>query len=169
MHEWWEIMTDIQDLKKMSMGEIGSMLHGLLFAYEKVFLNLFGKQEAKKLFSYIIEELVPILYDERNQVIDKSLGIEENIERLQYFLSNENFIKDLKIEKLDENKYVIDVGECVFAKEGIHEILKMKEGSCPYALIAAAVLTSVEGEDQYVNVGDSEFTELGSKTIINVE
>jgi hypothetical protein len=162
-------MTEMKDLKKMTAGELGSMLHALLFAYEKVFLKFFGKEEAKKLFSYLIEELIPILYNEKNLVIDKNLSIEENMERLKYFLSNEAFIKGLKIEKVDDKKFVVDIEDCEFAKEGIHEILNMEGGSCPYALIAAAVLTSVEGAEQYIQIGESDFTELGSKTYLHIK
>lgn len=162
-------MTECKDMKKMSEVELGSMLHALLFAYEKVFLNFYGKEETKKLFSYIIEELVPILYDERDLIIDKSLGVEENMKRFECFLSNEAFIKGLVIKKIDNKKYVIDVEECSFAKGGIHDTLKMKGGSCPYALLVAAVLTNVEEAEQYINVGESDYTDSGSKTILNIE
>ena len=82
----------MKDIKKMTAGELGSMLHATLFAYEKVFLKFFGKEEARRLFAYLIEELIPILYNEKNLVIDKALSIEENMERLQHFLSNDSFL-----------------------------------------------------------------------------
>ncbi|MCK5559960.1 MAG: hypothetical protein KAJ51_05180 [Thermoplasmata archaeon] len=153
----------------MTEADVGSMFHGLLFAYEKVLLNFFGKEETKKLFSYIIDELFPVLFNERNLVIDKSLGVEENMRRFECFLSNELLVKGLAIKKISEKQYVIDIEECVFAKGGIHDTLEMKGGSCPYALLVAAVLTSVEDPDQYINVGESEYTEEGSKTILNIE
>ena len=162
-------MQQKKNLKKMTDLDLGSMLHGLLFAYEKVLINFYGKEETKKLFTYLIEELIPILYDENNKVIDKKLSIDENMKRLEYFLSNEKIIKGLKIEKVAKNKYSIELEECSFAKEGIHDVLNLKGGSCPYALIAAAVLSSVEPDEQYVNVGESEFTKVGSKTFLKVE
>lgn len=153
----------------MTAGELGSMFHSLLFAYEKVLYNFYGTKEAKQLFTYIIEELIPILYDEQNKVIDKELSIEENMKRLAYYFGNEDLLKGISIDKINDNTFVIDIEECSFAKEGIHALLDMKGGSCPYALIAAAVLTSVEGEGQYVNVGESEFTDVGSKTYLKLE
>jgi hypothetical protein len=162
-------MEDYRELKKIDSGQLGSMFHSLLFAYEKVFLNFYGKEESKALFSYLIEELIPILYDEKNLVVDNSLSIEENVNRFAHFISNDDFIKGLKFTKISDNEYTISLEECAFAKEGIHSILDMKGGSCPYALLAAAVLSSVEGEDQYIQIGESEFTELGSKTILKIE
>jgi hypothetical protein len=162
-------MTECKDVRKMSDAEIGSMLHALLFAYEKVFLNLYGKKETKELFSYIIDELIPVLYDERDLIIDKSLGVEENMRRFECYLSNDSYVRGLKINKVSDKKYVIEMKECSFAKQGIHSTLEMKGGSCPYALLVAAVLTSVEDPDQYINVGESEYTEEGSKTYLNVE
>jgi hypothetical protein len=162
-------MSECKDVKKMTEVEIGSIFHALLFAYEKVFLNFYGKEETKKLFAYIIEEVMPILFDERNLVIDKSLSVEENMKRFECFLSNEVFVKGLKIEKINDNKYVINIEECSFAKGGIHETLEMKGGSCPYALLFAAVLTSMDDNDLYIKVGESEYTEVGSKTILNIE
>jgi hypothetical protein len=153
----------------MNDAELGSMLHALLFAYEKVFLNFYGKEEAKKLITYLIEELIPVLYDEKNLVVDKNLGIDENMKRFAHYISNETYIKGLKFDKINDNEFSIDIDECTFAKEGIHTILSMKGGSCPYALLAAAVLSSIEGEDQYIKIGESEFTELGSKTILKIE
>jgi hypothetical protein len=37
-------MNNCEEVRKMSNAEIGSMLHALLFAYEKVFLNFYGTQ-----------------------------------------------------------------------------------------------------------------------------
>jgi hypothetical protein len=162
-------MTEEQEIKKMSELDVGSMLHAVLFAYEKVLINFYGKEEAKKLLSYLIEELIPILYDEKNKVIDKELGIDENMKRLAAFLSDDKILKGLKIEKVSLNEFVIDIKECAFAKEGIHSVLDLKGGSCPWALIAAAVLSSVEAEDQYINIGSSEFTDDGSKTYLKIE
>jgi hypothetical protein len=162
-------MTDCNGVRRMTEAELGSMLHALLFAYEKVFLNFYGKEETKKLFSYIIEELVPILYDERNLVIDKSLDVDENMKRLECFLSNEIFVKGLRIEKVGEKKYIIHLDECSFAKGGIHETLEMNGGSCPYALLFAAVLTSMDDSELYIKVGESEYTEAGSKTELEIE
>jgi hypothetical protein len=153
----------------MNYTELGSMLHALLFAYEKVFINFYGRDEARKLFSYIIEELAPILYNERDLIIDKSLSLEENMKRFEYFLSNDQFIKGLKINKKNDNVFIIDAEECAFARGGIHETLKMEGGSCPYALLLAAVLTSVLEPDKYIKVGNSEYTEFGSKTEIIIE
>jgi hypothetical protein len=163
------ITDNFENLKKVSYPQIGSIFHGLLFAYEKVFINFYGIEETKKLYSYIIEELVPILYEPRNLVVDKSLGVDENIKRLEYFLSNDELIKGLTIKKVHDKEYSIEIEECLFAKDGVHRILKMSGGSCPYALIAAAVLTNVGESDQYVRLGESEYTEDGSKTILKVE
>jgi hypothetical protein len=91
------------------------------------------------------------------------------MKRFECFLSNEAFVKGLSIKRIDDNNYIIDIKECAFAREGIHKTLEMKGGSCPYALLVAAVLTSVENTDQYLKVGESKYTDEGSTTDLHIE
>jgi DNA-binding Lrp family transcriptional regulator len=138
------------------------MFHGLLFAYEKVFMNLYG-DDARELYPYIIEELAHLMHTGDNPVIDKSKSLEENINRVIHFISNEEYVKNVTFKKIGKNKYVFDIGACSFAKSGVHDILKIKEGICPFGLVMASCLTELTPSG-YVRVAKTSFDDEGSKT-----
>ncbi len=167
-------MTDVEELKeevanglrKLTFSELASMLHGLLFAYEKVVLNLMG-DDTRKLYPYIIEEMAHLLHTGDNPVIDSSKSLKENIERVLYFISNEEYLKDISFDDLGDGRYVFGIGQCSFAKSGVHDILKLKEGMCPFALVMASVLAELTDEG-YVKIAKSEFDNEGSSTYIEL-
>jgi Lrp/AsnC family transcriptional regulator for asnA, asnC and gidA len=150
------------ELRKLTFTELASMLHGLLFAYEKVIINLYGN-DVRKLYPYIIEELSHVLHAGDNPVIDSGKNLEDNIDRILYFISNEEYLKDLSFKKTGEQEYEFRVGACSFAKSGVHEILKIKEGICPFALVIASCITELH-QGGYVKVSQCEFDEEGSVT-----
>lgn len=142
--------------------EMASLMHGLLFAYQKVFINLYGN-DARQLYPYIMEELSNILHTGDDPIIDTNKSIEENVDRCISFLSNEEVLKGLKFTKTDGNGYIFEVGECSFGSSGVHEILKMEGGICPFALVVATCLTELS-PNEFVNINASNFDEKGSKT-----
>lgn len=144
--------------------EMASLMHGLLFAYQKVFINLYGN-DARQLYPYIMEELSNILQTGDNPIIDLGKSFEENIDRCISFISNEEYLKDINFNKTDGNKYLFEIGECSFGKSGVHEILKMEGGICPFALIIATCLTELN-PNEYVEINPSEFDDKGSKTYL---
>jgi Lrp/AsnC family leucine-responsive transcriptional regulator len=157
---------EIGKLRKLSFAELASMLHGLLFAYEKVFINLHG-DDARQLYPYIIEELAHLFHVGEDPIIDKRKSLEENIERVLFFISNEEYVEDIQFEKVEENRYLFKIGACTFAKSGVHDILKVKEGICPFALVVASCLTELS-PNKYVKIGRTEFDEDGSKTYLEL-
>jgi len=153
---------EILGVRKLNFTELASMFHGLLFAYEKVFINLYG-DDARKLYPYIIEELSHLLHTGDNPVIDKKKSLEENIKRVIYFISNEEYVKDVTFKKEGDDKFVFDIGACSFAKSGVHDILKIKEGICPFGLVIASCLTELTPSG-YVRIAKTSFDDEGSKT-----
>jgi DNA-binding Lrp family transcriptional regulator len=153
---------EISGLRKLNFTELASMLHGLLFAYEKVFMNMYGN-DVRELYPYLIDELAHVLHEGENPVIDTNKSLEENIERIIHFISNEEYLMDIGWEKTDDDKYIFKIGACTFAKSGVHDILKLKEGICPFGIIIAACITELN-TDRYVRITDCEFDEEGSKT-----
>jgi Lrp/AsnC family transcriptional regulator for asnA, asnC and gidA len=154
----------IEGPRKLTLTELSSMLHGVLFAYEKVFLDLYGN-DARELYPYILEELAHVLHTGDDPIIDKTKNLDENLDRVLFFLSNEEYLKELKCERLTDGKYVFDIGACSFAKSGVHDILKIKEGICPFALIFASCLTDLTSNG-YARITKAEFDDEGSKTYI---
>jgi DNA-binding Lrp family transcriptional regulator len=149
-------------LRKLSFAELASMFHGLLFAYEKVFMDLYGA-DAPKLYPYLIDELAHLLHSGDDPIIDDSKTMEENIDRVMHFISNEEYVMDVNFKKTDENKYLFNIGACSFAKSGVHDILKIKDGICPFGLVIASCLTELN-PNGYVKVTKTEFDDEGSKT-----
>jgi DNA-binding Lrp family transcriptional regulator len=150
------------EVRLVTYPELASMMHGLLFAYQKVFINLFGN-DSRKLYPYIMEELSHVLVEGENPIIDSKRSLDENVKRCISFISNEEFLKDLKFEQVGENRYMFEVGECSFGTSGVHEILKIKEGICPFALMMATCLSELNPQG-YVTLNPSEFDTKGSKT-----
>jgi DNA-binding Lrp family transcriptional regulator len=158
------IINGVNGPRKLTFAELASMLHALLFAYEKVFMNLY-RDEAHELYPYFIEELSHVLQNGEDPIIDPEKTLEENMDRVLFFISNEEYLKEVSLEKLSEGRYEFKVGKCTFAKSGVHDILKIKEGICPFALIMTACLTELTSNG-YAKISKCEFDDDGSKAII---
>lgn len=155
--------------RKITYPELASLFHGVLFSYEKTLLDLYGNH-IKDIFPYLIEEMNKIFHINDNPILDPDLPFEENLEIIGSFLSDEEMYSDVKINKIKKNSYEMEIGECTFAKNGVHDALKLKDGStCPMAISVAAMITSLLGPNEYAELGKSEFLEKGTKTKIKVK
>jgi Lrp/AsnC family transcriptional regulator for asnA, asnC and gidA len=161
------IVRQIRDeTRKASRIELAGLMHGMLFAYQKVFKNLYG-DDASKLYPYIAEEISNVLHSGDDPIIDPSKGRDENIQRCMAFISNDENLKDVSLSKVDDGKYVFEVGECSFGSSGMHDILKTEGVICPFALFAASCLTDLTGNG-YIKIGMSDFDDKGSRTALEM-
>jgi len=160
------MITDKED-NAISYPETAALLHGILFAYEKVVAELY-KGKHKILFPYIIEEITRISKVHDLGSVDPTLPMAEKMEKLKVFFSNNELLKGVSFEKIDEDKYSFNIEECSFAVSGVHDILEMHGGVCPFALASAAILSGAMSDERYIDLADSEYTEKGSKTILKV-
>jgi hypothetical protein len=160
-------MSNEREIRPISYSEVAALLHGILFAYEKVVAELY-KGKHKILFPYIMEDMVKVLGSQDLEVVNSEKSLEENMDGLKNFLSNEEFLKGIAFEKVDDRTYTFDINECSFALAGVHDILKLHGGICPFALAVAAILSEEMKEGQYIDVTDSEYTDKGSKTNLKV-
>jgi len=154
-----------RDKRIATQAELASLMHGLLFAYQKVFINIYGN-DARELFPYIMEELSNVLHTGDDPIIDPGKTFDENMDRCLSFISNEEFLKDITLTKKGDNRYLFEIGECSFGESGIHELLKMEGGICPFALFVASCLTELNPNES-VNISPSDFDEKGSKTYLD--
>jgi hypothetical protein len=161
------VMTEDKEVRPITYPEIAALLHGILFSYEKVDAELY-KGKHKILFPYIIEDMTKVLGSQGFIVVDQKQSLEENMEGLRTYLSDEETLKDIKFEKIDDDTFVFDIGECAFAVAGVHDILKLHGGVCPFALAVAGLLTSAMKEGQYIDLADSEYSDKGSKTVLKI-
>jgi DNA-binding Lrp family transcriptional regulator len=157
--------------RKLTYPELGGLFHGVLFSYEKTLLDMYGK-EMKDIFPYLLEELDKVIQNSNSgtPIVDPALSLEDNLRKIESFVSNEEFYKDIKFDKIGKDKYVVDIGECVFAKSGVHDILKLTDGStCTMAIILTAMMASLLKSNEYIDIQKSEFLEKGTKTSIEIK
>lgn len=154
--------------RKIQMSEIGSLFHSLLFSYEDLLIDMYGKH-AREMLPYLVERLS--LFDfEKDGILLPGKPLEENLAHIQKFLSHTDVIQDVKITPLGNNGYKVDVKGCAFAKAGIHKTLKLKEGpTCPWVLLIAGLLQRAAGDKYDVHIGSSEFTEFDTYTTIELK
>ncbi|UCE37339.1 MAG: hypothetical protein JSW00_17985 [Thermoplasmata archaeon] len=161
-------MTKDKDLRPMTYPELGALLHGILFAYEKVVAELYeGKH--KILFPYIMEDLTKVLSTQDMKIVDPNFSFEENVKGITAYLSNDELLKGVSLKKDDQDKYTFEIEECSLAVSGVHDILKLHGGTCPFALAVAAALTSVLSGGRYVDLAESEYSDKGSKTVLMIK
>ena len=161
-----EISTENEE-KPISFPETAALLHGILFAYEKVVAELY-KGKHKILFPYIIEEITRISKSHDLGVMDPNLSMTDKMEIMKTFLSNNDQLKGISFQKMDGNTFNFDIDECSFAVAGVHDILKMHSGVCPFALASAAILSGAMADERYIDLADSEYSDKGSKTVLKV-
>ena len=154
-------------VEPISFAETGALLHGILFAYEKVVAELY-KGKHKLLFPYIIEEITRISKNHDLGVMDPDLPMSVKIERLRAFLSNNDILKGISFQKIDDDTFSFEIDECSFAVGGVHDILKMHGGVCPFALASAAILSGAMADERYIDLADSEYSEKGSRTVLKI-
>jgi hypothetical protein len=161
-------MEKDKELRPMTYPELGALLHGILFAYEKVVAELYeGKH--KILYPYIMEDLTKILNTQDMAIVDPDFSFEENVKGITSYLSNDDLLKGVSLNQIDQDKYAFEIEECSLAVSGVHDILKLHGGNCPFALAVAAVLTSILSGGRYVDLADSEYTDKGSKTVLKIK
>lgn len=150
----------------MSMGELSSMMHCVLFGLEKVLMNRFNVG-SKVFIPYILDELEELLSNLK--IIDKEKSIEENIEKIKEFLSNDDVFKGIQINRINDNDIVFQLEECSFATSGVHDSLEMGDSMCACSLIASSILSGALDDKKYLEVQESEYTDKGSKTVFKIK
>ncbi len=126
------------------------------------------KGKHRILFPYIIEEITRISKTHDLGVMDPEQPMTKKMERMKAFLSNNDLLKGISFHKIDDNTYNFEIEECSFAVSGVHDILKMHGGVCPFALASAAILSGAMADERYIDLADSEYSEKGSKTVLKI-
>jgi hypothetical protein len=137
----------------ITFAETAALLHGILFAYEKVVAELY-KGKHRILFPYIIEEITRISKSHDLAVMDQDLPLTAKMEKLRKFLANNELLKGIAFNKVDEDKFTFEIEECSFAVAGVHDILKMHGGVCPFALASAAILSGAMADERYIDLAE---------------
>ena len=103
-------MTEDAELRPISYPEVAALLHGILFAYEKVVAELY-KGKHKILFPYIMEDMTKVLRSQDLSIVDPDFSFEKNIEGVIAFLANDEFLKGISLKKSGEDSYEFNIDE----------------------------------------------------------
>ena len=153
--------------RKLTMGDVGGLFHSLLFSYEDLLLDMYGKH-VREMLPYLVERLSSFDF-EKDGIVLPGKPLEENIQHIQNFFSRNEFMREVTITRSGDSSYMVEVKGCAFAKAGIHKTLKLKEGStCPWVLVVAGLLQRAMGDQMDVHVLTSEFTDEDTATKIEL-
>jgi len=152
-------------MRKMKEGldqsDIGTLLHGILFAYQKTVKDTLGTGAA--IFVHPVLNIVKGISKRTGVNLINGSNIDEVFENLSKVMSTTNLVAGFRFEKLCPNTYMLCIEGCVWAPH-IHNELKPKDVTCPYALIAMSIFE--EALKCKVKVADSEYLEDGCRTRI---
>lgn len=149
--------------ESLDEADIGTLLHGILFAYQKAVKDTLGTGAA--IFVHLVLDIIKRVSKSAGVSLIKGHGIDEVFGKLSKIMPTTGLVKELRFEKLSPKKYFLHVDGCVWAPH-IHKELKPKDVTCPYALIAMSIFEEVVRCK--VKVADSEYFENGCKTRIEL-
>jgi len=136
-------------------------MHAVFFAYQKTLKNLLNSGSA--IFVDPIINLLLKIEDEERLKLVNSETLEEALQNFGNFLVKAKVIKACNIEKMNEDKYVFTVEDCVWAGH-IHRTIQPKDVVCPFGLVAMALYKRYTGGT--VNDKESTYYANGSETVL---
>ncbi|HIH44322.1 MAG TPA: hypothetical protein HA257_04340 [Candidatus Methanoperedenaceae archaeon] len=149
---------------RMTFGDMAALFHSSFFAFEQAHGRITGTA-SRAILQQIVRVMPKILEKEGQPVINKSLTLEENMAHFRDYIHNEELIENVNFENNDD-MFNIEIKGCTVAKSGVHEILDPKKSTCPYAIVAAAMIFYLTGKN--LTIEDSEFTKDGTKTLLKL-
>ena len=152
-----------KDSVALSYEDIGTLLHGTLFAYQKAVKDVLGTGSA--VFVHPILEIIRKISGSSGVNLISGSNVDEVLANLSSIMPASGIMKGFRFEKLSPNRYVLHVEECVWAQH-IHHELKPSDVACPFALLAMAVFE--EATKGKIKVVDSEYCQNGTKTVIEL-
>lgn len=141
--------------------DIGTLLHGILFAYQKTTKDTLGTGAA--IFVHPVLNIIKEISKKSGVNLIKGNDIDEVFENLSKVIPTTGLVKGFRFEKLSPNTYILHVSECVWAPH-IHNELSPEDVTCPYALVAMSIFEEVS--KCKVKVADSEYAKDGCRTRI---
>lgn len=149
--------------ERLEEAEVGTLLHGMLFAYQKSAKDILGTGSA--IFVHPVLDIIKRISKRTGVNLIKGRNIDEVFGNLSEVMPTTGIMKEFRLEELAPKRYILHVNGCVWAPH-IHEELKPRDVTCPFALIVMAIFEEVlEGK---VKVADSEYYKNGTTTIIEL-
>jgi len=95
--------------------------------------------------------------------ISKSKSMQENLQVYIDNLNSSKYFNEVTIEQVN-GTHVFEVKQCEFAKKNSHMILSEKKHTCPFAIVAAAIIYYSTGENLIIH--NTVFNVNGGRTVI---
>jgi hypothetical protein len=140
---------------------VGTLLHGLLFAYQKATKDLLGS--GCEVFVQPTLDILAKIHDKDDLKLFRGKTLEEAVASFSKMLTNAKVVRGITFEKTGPEKYLLRIGGCAWAKH-IHKELEPKDVTCPLALIVMAIYRKYSG--QKVEETESKYLEEGTETEI---
>ena len=146
----------------LSQLDLAALFHAIVFGYQKVLRDAVGELPTATVTSLCIPVDTQILETASPQLLS-STGVDLALQRFGNLLTASQFAKESGVESRGD-KYVITVEGCAFATH-VHDMLHPTDVTCPYGIVAAAIVQKVGGRRMKPSL--SQFTPTGSRTEIS--
>jgi hypothetical protein len=145
--------------------DVEILFHILLFIQKRIIQDILGTGAA--IFEYPIFDALKKVLEKEDINLVRGKTIEEALENYSRLLQDSGLVKEVRFEKLEPDKYMVHINECVYAKR-LHRCLKpfLEGQTCRYALLATAIFQSFNGRRP--KVAPFDFSEEGTKTVIEL-
>ena len=145
----------------MSTKDVGALLHGLLFAYQKATKQVLGS--GWEIFVNPTLEILAKIDEREGSHLCTGANLDEAMTAYSKMLHDAGIVEKIIFEKIGDNKYLFKVDGCIWAKH-IHQELKPKDVTCPLALIAMSMYRKYKNVK--VEETESKYLEKGTETVI---
>jgi len=96
--------------------------------------------------------------------LEESKTFEEAVFAFTDFLARSKMVKNCRLEKVKEGKYIFKVEGCIWSGKVHTRQVSLKDVTCPYALVAMALYRKYFGFVSSEN--DSEYFANGTETVL---
>jgi hypothetical protein len=144
----------IKKHKKIALEEAVVLLHSILFAYQKSVRDILRTGDA--IFVDPVIDTINKLHRKIGVSLSEGRNVDEVMENYAKRLMMRGLVKKSVIEKQSEEEYMLKIEGCALNRDGkVHELLKPKDVTCPWGIIAQAIYSKSTGKK--VAVTDSAF------------
>jgi len=145
----------------LNFEDVATLFHGILFAYQKATSDILGSGTA--VFAHPILDIIRKISERTGINLVEGKDLDKVFENFARILPTSGVAKGVRFEKLADEKYVLHIDECAWARH-IHSELKPEDVTCPLALLAMAVFEEITGKR--VKLAHSKYMSDGTKTTI---
>lgn len=154
-------MNSMSEEQQKYQQDVGTLLHNLLFSYQKSLKTILGKG-AESFVDPTIQLLLNIDREDNLKLVSSDT-LEEALTNFAAFLEKSGVVKECNWKKTGYEKYVFNVHDCLWAK-CLHKTIQPKDVVCPFGLVAMAIYKRyMKGT---VNERESFYLSNGSETIL---